>query len=138
MWHSSIVLIKTLILDWKKEPLYVSKLIFWNFHRYLVLLWSLFCFWEVLKQSKISANGLRWKFVMSLNSFDQVNYLELIKKSLLKLQTYLFGILSLNMVQYWPLFCFWEASKWSYINADGLKWNSVMFHNNFNHKNHLT
>ena len=97
----------------KKESLYVLKLIFWNFHRYLVLLWSLFCFWEVLKQSKISANGLRWKFVMSLNSFDQVNYLELIKKSLLKLQTYLFGILSLNMVQYWPLFCFWEASKWS-------------------------
>ena len=48
------------------------------------------------------------------------NSLSKSKDFLLKLQITVFAIFSLNLHHFDNSFCFWEASKWSKINSNGL------------------
>ena len=49
-----------------------------------------------------------------------------------------FANFHLNSSLFWPLFCFWEISKWSNVNSSGLIWNFVTFINSFDQHDLLT
>ena len=73
-------------------------------------------------------NGLKWKFVISFNGFDQNNSLELINRASRSFKLQFFQFLP-NLTLFRPQSFFWKALKWSQTYANGLKWEFVIsFH----------
>ena len=115
----------------------MEQIFFAIFRLKMALFWPHFCFWEALKWLHINTNGLKWRFVMTLNSLDQKNYLKSMKRASSSFKLQIFTVFSLNTSLFWPHFCLLEASKWLHINANGLKCKFVMTLNNFDQNCHL-
>ena len=105
-----------------------------SFETICIDLWLFWGFPEAKKRSKFdhikaTKNATIWfnSNESGLKKLLRSQNIHLIKKShpkwisiLLKLQITVFAIFSLNLHHFDNSFCFWEASKWSKINSNGL------------------
>ena len=104
-----------------------------SFKKYFLEFWASvwpyfqppFSYKEASKWSQINVNGLKWKFVISINGFDQNNSLELINRASRSFKLQFFQFLP-NLTLFRPQSFFWKALKWSQIYANGLKWEFVI------------
>ena len=104
-----------------------------SFKKYFLQFWASvwpyfqppFSYKEAWKWSQINANGLKWKFVISFNGFDQNDSLELINRASRSFKLQFFQFLP-NLTLFRPQSFFWKALKWSQTYANGLKWEFVI------------
>ena len=68
-------------------------------------------------------------------SFTKSIILNKLMKAAISSKVNLFANFHLNLSLFRQLFCFWETSKWSKINSNGLIWKFVMFINSLDQHN---